>query len=84
MSPPQLQMVLCVVSSPSPDRMEPAVPTLLPSLSSSSSSASEKEGSGLMERVKRRSWAEVRRKAPPMKPVGEGAELRSRLKRARL
>lgn len=80
-SPPELQMVLSVVSNPSPDGTEPAVPAL--SSSSSSSSSSEKEGSGLTERVKRCSWAEVRRKAPLMKPVGDG-EPRSRLKRARL
>ncbi len=84
MSPPQLQMVLWVVSRASPDGMDPAVPVLLPTLFSSSCSASEKDGSGLMERVRRCSWAEVRRKAPPIKPVGEGAEPRSRLKRARL
>lgn len=80
----QVLMMLWVVSSPSPDGMDPDIPVLLPTLFSSSCSVSEKDGSGLMERVKRCSWAEVRRKAPPIKPVGEGAEPRSRLKRARL
>lgn len=68
------------VSCPSPDGRDPPLPILQLSLSSSSLV----HWSMLGEWRSLWSWAEVRRRAPPMRPVGEGAALRRRLKRAML
>lgn len=75
----KLHTVLCV-SCPSPDGRDPALPIL--QLSSSSSSLLYWSMPGEWHCLW--SCAEVRRRAPPIRPVGDGAELRRRLKRAML
>ena len=75
----KLHTVLCV-SCPSPDGRDPPLPIL--QLSSSSSSLVHRSMLGEWRSLW--SCAEVRRRAPPIRPVGEGAALSRRLKRAML